>query len=75
MMAIFKSFSVVIHKFDCNLIMASAGAGGQGKGVGQGGGYSGKGYGQGGREVVWPVEDFRNTKPGSARKQAPAFVI
>ena len=72
MAAILKSFSVVIHKFDCDLVMASAGAGGLGKGDGQGGGSSGKGHGQGGgRDVNWPAEDVRNTKPGSARKPAP----
>ena len=65
----FKSFSVVFCKFNHYHVMATAGSGAGGKGDGQGGGWSGKGHGQGGgREVVWPAEDYRNTKPGVARK-------
>ena len=72
MATILKSFSVVIHKFDCDLVMASAGAGGLGKGDGQGGGSSGKGHRQGGgRDVDWPAKDVRITNQGSARKPAP----
>ena len=68
----FKSFSVVFRKFNHYHVMATAGSGAGGKGDGQGGGWSGKGHGQGGsREVVWPAEDSRYTKPSSARKQAP----